>query len=62
MRAGDHHSDFKLGKECENELAITEATPFNCSARGSGAKLPYIVQGVVTTIPTVLTPATGIKI
>ena len=36
------HSDFKLVK---NEVAIAEATPFNCSAQGVGAKLFIHVGG-----------------
>jgi hypothetical protein len=35
-----HDSDFKL-VQSKFELAIAEATPFNCSARGGGAKAPY---------------------
>ena len=42
MWVGGHYSDFKLVKECWFELAIAESTPFNYSARGGGAKVPYI--------------------
>jgi hypothetical protein len=44
MRAGGHFSDFKLVHSTRNakfELAIAEATPFNYSARGGGAKAQY---------------------
>jgi hypothetical protein len=44
MRAGGHYSDFKLVQSTRTakfELAIAEATPFNYSTRGGGAKAPY---------------------
>jgi hypothetical protein len=42
--AGGHYLDFKLVQSTRNakfELAIAEATPFNYSAQGGGAKAPY---------------------
>ena len=32
---------FKVARNAKFELAIAEATPFNCSTRGGGAKVPY---------------------
>ena len=45
MRAGGHYSDFKpveRAKKALLELEIAEAPPSNYSARGGGAKVPYI--------------------
>jgi hypothetical protein len=44
MRAGGQYSDFELVQSTRNakfELVIAEATPFNYSDRGGGAKAPY---------------------